>query len=145
MSIRIWISPPVERAPNVWMSLAEQYCRRSVNWFPTGPNGTPASSWVVTMGESDDWSGADADGVMFDPFNNILPLSIDTVNALRTYLHNTRLTDVPASVEARLRGKATQLSIPMDDMSSMTTLAEVLERIVMTLTGSRNASLQGFF
>src|SRR5678815_5674826 len=95
MSLRVWASPPV-LVSGVSVAKAAQYCTGgAANFFPSNADGTPASTWVITVGRAADWTAANADTALVDLFGGDIPTTVDTAADLKTLLRTRTVGDVP--------------------------------------------------
>jgi hypothetical protein len=137
MSIRVWISPPVQvdigGGNLVWKAKAEQYCLQSVNRFPVNPDGSPASAWVITAGRNADWTAAQADTDLDDLFGGDLPASIDTVDALKSFLRSRTISQVPTARRNAINAVLAEYGVVTTDFNGATPLWRVWQRVCSTL------------
>ena len=134
MSIRVWVSPPV-LANNAYTAKAEQYCDGGfVNFFPSNSDGSNASTWVVTVGRSSDWTAALADSQLVDVFAGNLPASISSVDDLKALLRANTVGDVPTVKRQQITTNLTNLGVATSDFTLATSLWKVFQRLISTLS-----------
>lgn len=136
MSLRIFSSPPVSSIINgatVYDALASKYCNGNVNFFPSTLSGSPASSWVITIGKNMDWTAARADPQVVDLFGGDLPENIHTKADLLTFLRTRTIGDVPAARRATIQSNLDTLGVSRADFTLTTPLWRVMQRVLSTL------------
>ena len=136
MSVRVWAGPWVleDRGTGlVYYSKASQYCSGYANFFPSNEDGTPASSWVLTMGRAADWTAAEADAELIDLFAGDLPASANTPTELRTFLRTRTVGDVPVARRQAIQANLDALGVVSTDFTASTLLWKVFQRVTSTL------------
>jgi hypothetical protein len=133
MSLRVWASPPVT-VNGVNTAKAEQYCTGGfVNFFPSNMDGTPASTWIVTVGRAADWTAASADAALVDLFGGDLPSTVDTTADLKSLLRTRTVGDVPLARRNTITGQLDTLGVARADFTLTTPLWKVFQRTISTL------------
>lgn len=131
--IRVWASPPV-LADGAYSAKADQYCTGGfVNFFPSNLDGTPASTWVITVGRASDWTAAEADAALVDIFAGDLPGTIDSPQDLRAFIRSRTVGDVPVGRRQTIQANLDTLGVPRADFVLATPLWKVFQRITSTL------------
>lgn len=136
MSIRVYACPWVEVNPRVFISKLETFIpplTRVVNFFPSLLDGTPASSWILSFGRSDDWTAVEADAEMIDLFAGDLPSSIQSRADFLAFLRGRTVADVPAARRTQIQANLDALGVQRDDFTGSTKLWRVFQRVVSTL------------
>lgn len=133
-SIRVWVSPP-ELVNNAYFAKAEQYCDGGfVNFFPSNSDGSNASTWVVTIGRSSDWTAAAADSQLTDVFAGDLPTSVNTVIDLKVLLRTRTVGDVQSTRRQQITTNLTNLGVITTDFTLTTPLWKVFQRLISSLS-----------
>jgi hypothetical protein len=133
MSVRVWAAPPITVNGN-HLSKAEQYCTGGcVNFFPSNPDGTPASTWVITIGRAANWTAASTDTALVDLFAGDLPDTINTPSDLRALLRTRTVGDVLPARRQAIQAQLDTLAVPRADFTLTTPLWKVFQRVVSTL------------
>lgn len=136
MSARVWAGPWVQviDPTPIYVSKAAQYCTGGwVNFFPSNADGTPASTWVLTMGRAVDWTPAEADAEMIDLFGGDLPASANTPDELRAFLRSRTVGDVPLVRRQAIQANLDSLGVVRSDFTLSTPLWKVFQRVCSTL------------
>jgi hypothetical protein len=132
MSIRVMISPPVLVAPNAYATKAEQYCHGGfVNYFPSNADGTPASTWVLTIGRAPDWTAADADPDVTRIFSH----PGDNVPAMKDAFRSSSWGDLSGAERTRLIAVFGAIALPVSDFTAATQRWRIVRRMISWLMG----------
>lgn len=136
MSVRVWAGPWVQEDRGVglaYYSKASAYCAQYANYFPSNLDGTPASTWVLTMGRAADWTAASADPDLIDLFAGDLPAAADTPAELRNYLRTRTIAQVPLARRNAITANLDILGVARADFVGTTPLWKVFQRVTSTL------------
>jgi hypothetical protein len=146
MSVRVWASPPVSlNGGTAFIPKAEQYCTGGArNFFPTNPDGTPASTWIITIGKAVDWTTASADAALVDVFAGDLPGTINSRDDLIAYLRIRTVGDVPIARRQTIQAQLDTLVVPRADFTLTTPLWKVFQRVISTLSEKDSNFAAGF-
>jgi hypothetical protein len=113
---------------------AEQYCTGGfVNFFPSNVDGTPASTWIITIGRAADWTAASADTALVDIFGGDLPATVDSVADLKTLLRTRTVGDVPVARRNVITAQLDTLGVARADFTLTTPLWKVFQRVISVL------------
>lgn len=136
MSIRVYACPWVSPKPSAFQSKLETFMpplTKVASFFPSLLDGTPASTWVISFGRSDDWASVEADPTMIDLFAGDLPSSIQSRADFLTFLRGRTVADVPVARRTRVEANLDSIGVRRDDFVGSTTLWKVFQRVVSTL------------
>jgi hypothetical protein len=134
MSVRVWAGPTVLLSnPTRYASKAGTYCTAHINFFPSNSDGTPASTWVLTIGRAADWTAASADTSLTDVFAGDLPTTIQNRDDLVWFLKARTIGSIPVGRRATIQANLDALGVPRADFTLTTPLWRVFRRIVSTL------------
>lgn len=136
MSVRVWAGPWVQGTLDgavVYRPKAADYCIGFASFFPSRADGTPASSWVLTMGRASSWAAAEADPEMIDLFAGDIPGAIDTPAELRAFLRGRTVGDVPLARRQAIQANLDTLGVARADFLASTPLWKVFQRVASTL------------
>lgn len=132
MTIRVWASPPV-LVNGAYFAKAEQYCDGGhINIFPSNSDGTPASTWVITVGRSSNWTAASADAQLTDVFAGDLPSAVDTIPEFKALLRNTTISKLSVARRNAINTALNSLGVATSDFTGTTSMAKVFKRLAST-------------
>src|SRR3954467_15309612 len=100
MSVRVYICPIIGIGvyPNGYRSKAFDIPGAETrSWLPSKLDGTPGSTWALTVAKADDFSAFDADVTFDDLFGGDLPNSVQTRDDLLAFLRGRTVGDVPVA------------------------------------------------
>lgn len=133
MSVRVWVSPAQQNA-DFYYAKAETYCAGGfANFFPSKLDGTPASTWVITIGRAADWTAAGADAQLDDLFAGDLPGTINSRDDLLAFLRGRTIADVPLARRNAITAVLDKYAVPRSDFVGTTPLWKVFQRVASTL------------
>jgi hypothetical protein len=135
MSVRVWAGPWIGTGTTAdpYRPKAAQYCTAQASFFPSNSDGTPASSWVLTMGRAVDWTAAEADVELIDLFAGDLPQAADTPAELKAFLRTRTVGDVPVPRRSAIQANLDSLGVVRADFTLATPLWKVFQRVASTL------------
>lgn len=102
-------------------------------FFPSRQNGTPASSWVLVVVRSQDFSALDADATCDDLFGGDLPASVTDRDSLLTLLRSRTVGDVPVARRSKITAVLDEYGVARADFTASTPLWKVMQRVASTL------------
>lgn len=136
MSVRVWVGPWVQEDRGqgmAYFSKASRYCAQYANFFPSNADGTPASTWVLTMGRAADWTAASADAELIDLFAGELPPAVDTPAELLAFLRVRTVGDVPLGRRQTIQASLDALGVARADFTLATPLWRLFQRVSSAL------------
>ena len=135
MSLRAWASPPVQMVIGgslKWAGKAVQYCTQgNVSFFPSNADGTPAGTWVVTVGRAADWTAAAADVDLRDIFAGDLGTA-NTVAEFKSLAKATTVGQVSVARRNAINANLDALGVSRADFTLATPMWKVFQRVVST-------------
>ena len=136
MSIRVYACPWIGDGQTVqtgYRSKMMQYSNRSASFFPSNADGSPASTWILTVAFLNDWSAVEADPTMLDIFSGDLPNSITSRTTLLSFLRSHTIADVPIARRTEIQATLDTLGVNRADFTGSTLLWKVFQRLVSSV------------
>lgn len=135
MSLRVYICPWIGNGTrsNAYRSKADSYYPNVRNYFPSLLNGPPASPWVLSVVNSNDFSAIDADPTCDDLFAGDLPASVNTMNDIVSFLRARTVADVPLARRNAITAVLDKYNVIRTDIVGSTPLWKVTQRVISTL------------
>lgn len=147
MTIRVFASAPVSTPfgnGTIYDAYAAKYCTGKVNFFPSKADGTPAATWVITIGKNTDWSAAEADPAVTDIFAGDLPGSVVDRDSLISFLKTRTISNVPLAKRNIITSNLDTLGVNRADFVGATKLWKVFQRIISSLSEKDDNYGSGF-
>lgn len=146
MALRVYICPWIGTGTrqDPYRSKANDYGLQVNNFFPSKIDGTPASSWVLSVVRGNDFTAIAADAACDDLFAGDLPGTVQTRDDLLTLLRSRTVADVPAARRNAITAVLDKYTIPRGDVVGATPLWRVMQRVVSTLLERDENFASGF-
>jgi hypothetical protein len=147
VSIRVYICPVVGsgvKADSYRSKAWDIPGAETRSWLPSKLDGTPGSTWTLTVAKADDFSAFDADPTFDDLFGGDLPNTVQTRNDLLAFLRGRTVSDVPVVRRNKITAVLDKYLVRRDDFVGATPLWKVMQRVVATLDDQDDHYGSGF-
>src|SRR5512146_2878506 len=131
MSLRVYACPIIGTGiqGDPYRSKMSLYSTKYATIFPSNVDGTPASTWVLTIARLDDWSAVEADATMINIFGVDLPDTLQSRDDLRTWLRGRTIGDIPTARRNAIQTRLDNLGVYRGDFTLATPLWKVFQRV----------------
>lgn len=145
--IRVYICPVIgsgtKAAP--YCSKVRQFGYQYSNFIPSNQDGTPKSTWALSVINSGDFTAIDADATCDDLFGGDLPAGVDTRAELKAFLRGKNVNDVPLARRNAIIAVLDKYAVDRTDFVGSTPLWRVFQRVVSTLFGTTTREIDNEF